>query len=73
MVLQVDLADSLAKTLMLRKTEDKKRRGWQMRWLSVFNTINMNVGKLQETVVDSGGVGLGVLCSMGSRRVRHKE
>ena len=37
-------ADSLEKTLMLGKNEDKRRRGWQrMRWLdSITNSIDMN-------------------------------
>ena len=38
--------DSLEKTLMLRKTEGKSRRGWQR--------MDMNLRKLWETVVDTG-------------------
>ena len=47
-------AYSLEKTLMLGKTEGKRRRGWQkMRWLdSITDTMNMNMNKLQETVED---------------------
>ena len=47
-------ADSLEKTLILAKTEGKRRRGWQkMRWLdSITNSINMNLSKLQETLED---------------------
>ena len=38
--------DSLEKTLMLRKTEDKRRRGKQrMRWLhSSTNSVDINTG-----------------------------
>ena len=47
-------ADSLKKTLMLGKTEGKRRRGQQrMRWLdSITNSMDMNVSKLQQTVKD---------------------
>ena len=49
--------DSVEKTLMLGKTEDKRRRGQQrmMRWLdSVNNSMDMNSSKLQEMVKDRG-------------------
>ena len=48
--------DSLEKTLMLGKTEGKRRRRPQrMRWLeSVTNTVDMNLSQLQETVQDRG-------------------
>ena len=41
-------ADSLEKTLMLGKTEDKRRRGQQrMRWLvGITDSMDMNLGKL---------------------------
>ena len=47
-------ADSLEKTLMLGKIEGKRRRGQQrMRWLeSITDSMDMNLGKLQEIVKD---------------------
>ena len=45
-------ADSLEKTLMLGKTEGKRRRGQQrMRWLdNITDSLAMNLRKLQEIV-----------------------
>ena len=47
-------ANSLEKTLMLRKIEGKKRRGQQcMRWLdSITDSMVMNLSKIQEIVKD---------------------
>ena len=41
---------------MLRKTEGKRRRGWQrMRWLdSIIDSMDMNFSKCQEIVEDRG-------------------
>ena len=48
---------SLEKTLMLRKTEGKRRRGRQwMRWSdSITDSMDMNLGKVWEIVEDREG------------------
>ena len=65
-------ADSLEKTLMLGKSEDKRRRGQQrMRWLdSITDPLEMNLSKLWEIVKDGKP---DVLQSMGSQGVRHND
>ena len=59
-------AESLEKTLMLGKNEDKRRRGWQrMRWLDgIMGTMDINLGKLG----DSEGQGGQACCSPWDRR-----
>ena len=48
--------DSLEKTVILEKTEDKRRREWQrmMQLDSITHSMDMNLSKLWEIVKDRG-------------------
>ena len=50
----IQRADSLERTLMLGKTEGKRKRTWQrMRWSdSTTNSVDRNLSKLREIVKD---------------------
>ena len=60
--------DSLEKSLMLGKTEGRRRRGHQrMRWLDgIIDTMDMNLGNLQKMVGDREA-----WCAAGTPRVGH--
>ena len=65
-------ADSLEKTLMLGKIEDRRRRGWQRtRWLDgITDSNDMSFSKLREKWWRTGKPG--VLQSMGAQKVRYQ-
>ena len=66
----IQRADSLVKTLVLGKTEGRRRRGRQrMRWLDgITDSMDMSLGNLQELWWTERP---GVLQSMGLQRVGH--
>ena len=62
-------ADSLEKTLMLRKTEGRRRGGQRMRWLDVItNSADVDFGGFQELLMDWEASRVAV---MGWQRVGH--
>ena len=60
----------MEKTLMLRKTEGRRRRGQQrMKWWDgITSSMDMNLSKLQKLVIEKSGVQQ----SMGLQRVGHE-
>ena len=57
-------AHSLEKTLMLRKIEGKRRKGWQrMRWLDKYHKLHGH--ESEQTPGDSGGQRLAFCCPWG--------
>ena len=66
--LLMQTADASEKSLVLGKTESRRRGRQRMRWLDgITEAVNINLSKLR----DSEGQGGLACCSPWGRRVRH--
>ena len=64
--------DSLEKTLMLGKTEGRRRRGQQrMRWLDGITMMDMSLSKLRELGTGKGQGSLACCSSWGCKEFGH--